>query len=725
MKKRFISSIIAASFIMSACAGSTTTESSSVSSSVENTASENSSTNVTSSEETAVADSIQADATTESSEETSEKDISNGYPWINSNLKENVSEDTVTDSKDDFSLYVNKDWILASEIPDGYSSWSHYDERSLDVQNECMELLQDDTIEGHNAELIHCLYNYYLDWDSRNAIGVSPLEDISSQILKLESIDQVTEMLLADETKYEVNNFMSFGVSSGIDDSSVNVMYAGAGSLLLEDSAEYAERTEYGDILYNFWHDIYTYLTGRLGMDEKESEEIFDKAMEFEGLLSESIMTSEEKLSSDYISKVNNPMSFDEACNLVSNYPLKDLLTTFGYVYDGIYIITDMDFMSKIDELYNDSNIEGIKSDMYVRYILSNASVLDKETREYINDANNKYFGTTGSLSEEESAYNIVSTYLPTALQLVYLDKYASEEARQKVSDLCVEVIDTYKEMLNENEWMSDETKKYAIEKLDTMVIHVAYPDNFRDLSDIDISNMTYIEALNEITMNDIEYNRSKLGTKTSDKYWGDDINILECNAYYDPFANTINMVIGMMGEPFYSDNMSIEELYASMAAFWIGHEVSHAFDTNGAQFDAYGNFNNWWTDEDYEEYSKRIEKMDNYLDTIIPFGDYHVNGSSVDTEMLADTSGVQCALKMASKIDDFDYEAFFIKYAQMNASIDLYSLDISMIQQDEHPLNYLRTNVPVQQFDEFFETFGITEGDNMYLAPEDRLLVW
>jgi putative endopeptidase len=92
---------------------------------------------------------------------------------------------------------------------------------------------------------------------------------------------------------------------------------------------------------------------------------------------------------------------------------------------------------------------------------------------------------------------------------------------------------------------------------------------------------------------------------------------------------------------------------------------------------------------------------------------------------MLADISGVQCALRMAAKIEDFDYAAFFTKYAQMNASIDLYSYDLMMLQQDEHPLNYLRTNVPVQQFDEFYEAFDVQEGDNMYLAPESRVLVW
>ena len=179
------------------------------------------------------------------------------------------------------------------------------------------------------------------------------------------------------------------------------------------------------------------------------------------------------------------------------------------------------------------------------------------------------------------------------------------------------------------------------------------------------------------------------------------------------------------MGEPFYSSDMSTEELYASIGAFWIGHEVSHAFDSTGAQFDAEGKFRDWWTKEDKEEFNNRLRKMDDYLDTIIAFGDKHFIGANIDTEMAADITGVQCALRMAKKVENFDYDKYFTKYAQMNVSIGVYSNELYMLLQDEHPLDYSRTNVPVQQFEEFYKTYGVKEGDNMYLAPEDRILIW
>ncbi|MBO5621974.1 MAG: hypothetical protein J5959_10145, partial [Butyrivibrio sp.] len=313
----------------------------------------------------------------------------------------------------------------------------------------------------------------------------------------------------------------------------------------------------------------------------------------------------------------------------------------------------------------------------------------------------------------------------PTSIQKVYIKKYGSEEDKKKMEDLCQQVIDTYREMLADNTWASDEVKKKAIEKLDNIQIHAAYPDKFRDTSNISIEGLTLVETIDYYVAMNAEYYKGLIGTKVDKDMWAEGADILSCNAFYEPTANTINMHIGMMGEPFYSSDMSIEELYASIAAFWVGHEIAHAFDNFGSQYDAEGHFRNWWPEEDKEKFQSRVKKMDDYLDSIVAFGDYHLIGSSIDTEMIADMTGVQCALKMAAKVENFDYDKFFSEYAMMNAYLGMYSEELFTLLQDEHPLGYLRTNVPVQQFEEFYETYDVKEGDNMYLAPEDRVLVW
>ncbi len=668
-------------------------------------------------------------AATESSTEAETTEISDaiggGAPWIDSDIKENVTADTVTDPRDDFHLYANKEWILNNEIPEGYSGWSHYMERGMEVNQQCMELLVDETLTGHDAELIQTYYKLVLDWDARNEEGVTSLQELYDAILAVNDIEDVTKLLTDSETADYLYPFMSFGATTGFNDPDKYIVAVMEPGVLLTDSAEYAERTEYGDMYYGYRKDLFVYLAERLGMSETEAQACFDGAISIEAKLSENIYTTNEQYSDDYYDLINNEMSYDDMTALNSVFPLGEIISNAGYKYDGVYLVTHPDYLTALDEIYTNDNLEEIKDLLLVRYVLGCAGSLDRETYDKANELYGLYFGVTGTVSDEEMAYDAVVSALPASMQKVYISKYGSAEDKARMEELCQLVIDTYRELLSENEWASEEVKSYAIEKLDKMTIHAAYPDKFRDTSNIDISGCSLMEAENIIAEIEDEYDKSLIGTEVDKEMWAEGFNILECNAYYDPSENTINMVIGMMGEPFYSSDMSTEELYASIGAFWVGHEVSHAFDSSGAQFDADGQLRDWWTQADKEEFQSRITKMDDYLDGIVAFGDYNFIGSNIDTEMVADMTGLQCALRMASKVEGFDYEKFFIKYAQMNASLDLYSSELSQLLQDPHPLNYSRTNVPVQQFEEFYEAFDIKEGDNMYLAPEDRLLVW
>ena len=648
-----------------------------------------------------------------------------GTPWVDSDLKANVTADTVTDPADDFALYANKDWIMENSIPDGYSSWSPFASRSLEVKKQCMDLLKDTSIKGHDAELVRTLDSLALDWDSRNKLGVSEIQDGYDKILDAKSLDDITKLLTAEDTVYDYYNFVKIKAETGFNDPEKYLVAVDTPRLLLKDSAEYSKRTENGDMNYGFNKDMFVFMAPKLGMTEDEAIKCFDEAIEMETKLASKIYTTNEKYSEDYYVKANNEMSFDELVSYTNNFPLKDIFKAAGYVYDGAYLVSNPDYYKNLDAVYTDENLEGIKSLLIVDYVLGYSQGLDRETYDKRNELNNKYFGTTGSVSDEEMAYNIVLNALPDSMQIVYIQKYGSEEVRQKMKELCQEVIDTYRELLSENDWASDEVKNYAIEKLDSITINAAYPDKFNDTSGINIDGCTLIGAMKNINHNSIKENTKLMGTKVDKEKWATAMPVTECNAFYHPLENSVNMLIGMMGEPFYSSDMSVEELYASIGAFWVGHEISHAFDSNGAQFDKNGQLRDWWPEEDKAKFQERIDKMDKYLDGLVAFDDKHFIGELIDTEMVADMTGLQCALRMASKVDGFDYKKFFIKYAQMNAKISAYSSELNLLTQDPHPLDYSRANVPVQQFEEFYETFDVKEGDNMYLAPEDRLIVW
>ena len=667
-----------------------------------------------------------AESGVQASSENENTKTDDGTPWIDSELKENIAADTPVDPKEDFHLYANKEWLLSNEIPDGYKKWSHYYERELDVQSQCLEILNDESAQGHDAELIYTYYRLLLDWDARNRSGVSELQETFDRILSAGSLEDITNLMTDAEFSNRVDNsLIRVGAETGLNDPGRYLVGIELPKLLLEDSAEYSERTDLGDMYYGLRKEMFAFIAGKLGMPQEDADRTFDAAIGLETKLSSKIYTTKETHRDDYPDRINNEMTYSELTSLSGVFPLDRILSASGYQYDGSYLVFSPDYIKLLDEIYTEENYEGIKALMLVDYVYEYRLVLDKETYDKFNELQRRYMGIRGTVPDEEMAYTQVVKALPASMQKVYISKCCTAEDKEKMEELCRTVIDTYREMLSDNSWVSDEVKNHAVEKLDRMTIHAAYPDKFRDTSGLDLSGCSLVAAYNRLDESELEYNRSLIGKEVDKEMWAEGFDILSCNAFYSSEQNTINMLIGMMGEPFYSSDMSIEELYASIGAFWVGHEISHAFDSNGAMFDANGVYRDWWTHEDKEEFKKRVKKMDDYLDTIIAFGGRHFIGTNIDTEMIADMTGLQCALRMASKVSDFDYQKFFVKYARMNGSLGLYSAELTQLSQDEHPLDYARTNVPVQQFDEFYEAYDVKEGDAMYLAPEDRLLIW
>lgn len=743
MKKKFVSILLAScmtfSMLMTGCSSAAVSSTENVGTESASSFAESLSEEVLPTDSTASQDALPTESTAaqeaasqeagqdaQAGSEDENANAGGGSPWIDSDLKENLAEDMAVDPKEDFHLFANKDWLLANEIPDGYAGWSHYAERDKEVQDQCIELLQDESLEGHDAELVRTYNDLLLDWDARNEAGVTELTDVYEKICSAESLDDITKLMTDEETAPYVYYFFGFGAATGLDRPDEYLVAVGTPGLLLGDSAEYSNRTELGDIKYGSRKEMFAFIAQKFGMSEEDAEKTFDDAIALEEVLATKIYTTEETYAEDYFDKINNEMTYSELISLTRVFPLDQIIGAFGYQYDGPYLAMVPDYLRLLDEIYTEDNLEAIKSLMLVKYLFPYATFLDRETYDKENEIASKYYGSSGTVSDEVWAYYEVAGALPASMQKTFIAKYGSEEDKKQMEDLCQQAIDTFREMLSENSWASDEVRDYAIEKLDNITVQIAYPDKFRDTSDLDLSGCSLIEADRRIAESETAYNRSLIGTEVDEEMWAEDIDLLSCNASYDPSQNTISMYIGMMGEPFFSSDMSVEEMYASIGAVMIGHEISHAFDSSGAQFDANGVYRDWWTKEDKEEFGRRIKKLDDYLDGIIAFGDYHLVGSNIDTEMAADITGLQCALRMASKVPDFDYKEFFEKYAQMRGGeLALYSSELSALLQDPHPLSFVRTNVSVQQFDEFYEAFDVKEGDAMYLAPENRLVIW
>jgi putative endopeptidase len=263
------------------------------------------------------------------------------------------------------------------------------------------------------------------------------------------------------------------------------------------------------------------------------------------------------------------------------------------------------------------------------------------------------------------------------------------------------------------------------IEKLDSLKIRVAYPDDgsLYDYSDLDFPEEAgLIEDVLAIRDKNRAQNVEKAKAEIDSDMWMTAPQTV--NAYYLMTDNSINIPAGILGGDFYDPEGTDAEQMGSIGVV-IGHEITHGFDTSGSQYDKDGNLNNWWTDEDHAAFEERTDKVSAYFSKLEVLPDVYVDGDLTIGETVADLGGLSCMLEIAKGTEGFDYEDFFTSFARVWKNQTLPNVLEMLVQTDSHPPGYIRTNATVQQVQEFYDTFGVGEGDGMYLAPDERLSVW
>ncbi len=645
-----------------------------------------------------------------------------GYPWICSDLQENMTPDLELSKVDDFHLYVNYDWASKAVIPEGYSGYGVHTMVYEETMEKATAVLTDDTLEGHDAELIQSFYNNFLDWETRDAIGVAPAQAKVDEILSISSIEEYSEFMCDPERTRLVPSLLAYGNDVDLYDTDSYVSWLSYGGFILGDAAEYKKRTEQGDRYYEGLLSLHQSMLGRFGYSKDEAKKMFDEVIDFEAKVAEVSLTSADQMSVDIYDKIYNVYTLEELKDLAPNLPLEELAINFGYGETKQIIVTEPEQLARLNELYTEENLEALKAYTLVRYLRVMSRWLDKEAFDANLSAANIIYGSEGKQPYEQYAFSFVREYLSTPMDKAYLECYDCTETKERITKVCEDVIDSYREVIANEDWLSEETKKTAIEKLDNIKINAVYPDKWIDFSDLDFTGLTLVESVE--AMDDFYLAldvKNTNGTVDPDIWFAD---ILEPNAYYNPSDNSISIILGLLSDPYYYDGISDEELYGGIGMA-IGHEVSHAFDTNGAQFDKDGNYNFWWTDDDYEAFTKRAQRLIDYFNKMEAWKGQPIIGENIQTEAIADMGGMKAVLNIVDDIDGFDYDKFFTAYSISWREIESRESAYDIITQDPHPLNYLRVNAVVQQFQEFYDTYGVKEGDGMYLAPEDRVAVW
>jgi len=331
-----------------------------------------------------------------------------------------------------------------------------------------------------------------------------------------------------------------------------------------------------------------------------------------------------------------------------------------------------------------------------------------------------------------ERMYQVVDGNIGEALGQLYVKKYFSEEAKQKMLDLVNNLQKAFENRITKLDWMSDSTKQKAIAKLHTFLKKIAFPDKWKDYSGITIQRDKFFENLISCGKNEYAKQSAKIGKPVDRTEWG--MTPPTNNAYYNPTVNEIVFPAGILQFPMF-DLASDDALNYGGIGMVIGHEMTHGFDDQGAQYDKDGNLKNWWSKEDYDKFKAKGEQVINLYNGFVVLDSVHINGRLTQGENTADVGGIAIAydaFKMTkqgqdtTKIQGFTPDQrFFLSFAQCWRKKIKEEAMRQQVNTDPHSPGMFRVIGPLKNFTPFYNAFNVKEGDKMFVAEKDRIKIW
>lgn len=617
--------------------------------------------------------------------------------------------------EDDLYNYVNGAWIKKAKIPADQPSTGGFINLRNDVEKTMLKEFRNLAKKAPKDELLAravLLYKKTMDEEER-------LKGKDYLLQKLDYFNNIKADNFIESLYYLYdNNFplpFNFFVTEDMKDATKYALCLTGPSTILPDTTMYEGPSK--DALLQAYRQMLATLLNKLGINDANT--LIENTIAFDDKIRKIVKSSEEW--ADYI-KTYNPYELNKV-NEALGFELDYFLSARYGKKPNQIVVFDPRFLENYQALMQDS-FNLYQAWAKVNLILQNVSYLSEEYRDLAGSYQRMLSGAKVMSSKEKFAYRLASTYFDEVIGVYYGKKYFGEAAKQDVITLVKNLVTSYKNRLTNNTWLSKATIEKAITKLDTMGIKIGYPDKITTLyyNLVFSANQTLIEVINTLNKINTRYNDDKLYQPVDKSVWV--MSGSTVNACYNPSSNDITFPAAILQAPFYSINQEVEENYGGIGAV-IGHEISHAFDNNGAQMDELGNINNWWTKEDYENFQTKTDLMIKQFDGL-PLLDAKVNGKLSVSENIADNGGITSSLESLKRVKPTaDLKLFFLNYARiwcMKARPEYTKLLLTV---DVHGPSYYRANMQVRNFAEFHQAFNIKETDKMYLAPEKRIIIW
>lgn len=613
---------------------------------------------------------------------------------------------------DDFYDFATLGWRKNNPIPADYSRYGAFEV----LANTNLERVRD--IAEHDNGKIGKLYKIAMDEKKLNTDGVKPVAKHLSDIDAIKSRDELPEFL--GKIHSFSGGFFSDGV--GLDE---------------KDSEHYLYNIGQGGV--GLARDYY------FDDDEKSTQvrekyiEYITKQMENFGIAvdAKKLFELEKRMAKSFYKK-------EKLRDPIANYhkmPVAQLKTELsGFDWDkyfaarGIapeYInVNQIEPIQESIKIINTVDLDLLKTYLKWRLIDSADAVLDDKTYDIAFDFAKVLSGQNEKKPRWKRAVAMLDGSLGEEIGRLYVKKYFPDDAKTRMQTLVKNLQSALKMRIENLDWMSDDTKHQALEKLETFHAKIGYPDVWRDYSKLEIRDDSLYENMIRVAQFEDAFWLKKIGKEKDPNIWY--MNAHEINAYYDPSTNEICFPAGILQYPFFDMTADDAFNYGAIGAV-IGHEMTHGFDDQGRHFDQDGNMRDWWTTDDAKSFVKRANVMRDFFNNIIVAPNVHANGEFTLGENLADYGGITIAYtaymnfgnRSADKDGFTDVQRFFISYATNWASNIRDEALLKQTKTNEHSLELWRVNGILPHIDAWYDAFGITPQDKMYIAPESRVKIW
>ncbi len=634
---------------------------------------------------------------------------------------------------DDFFRFANGLWLDTFELPadrSNYGSFNVLGDRSDErVRTIIDDLSSMEPAQGSVEQKISDYYLSYMDVETLNELGISPLRQ---GLASLADID-TREELIAGFGRAQIENTASpFGFYVGADrsDPDQHQLNLSIGGMGLPDRDYYLQDTEE---FLKVREEYVAHITRVFDMANiADSAEKAEAILALETQIAQHTWPRADRRNRDL---TYNPMSYEDFKAEYDGLDWDAYFSAAGITGLESLNVSYPSAMSPIIDLVNTADIADWQAFMTYRYIVDSANVLSEELDQ---EAFHFYSTVLNGVPEQRERWERgvarVGSLgsLGEALGQVYVERHFPESAKQQMEALVENLRTALRQSIEENDWMGPETKEEAYRKLEAFRPKIAYPDKWKDFSDLEIRRGDLFGNAQRVREFNYADEVSRLGEPTDREEWG--MTPQTVNAYYNPSFNEIVFPAGILQPPFFDPAADLAVNYGGIGAV-IGHEMGHGFDDQGSKSDWAGVQRNWWTDEDRANFEEFATALADQYSSFQPVPGYFIDGRFTLGENIGDVGGLSMAYRAykmalngeeAPVIDGYTGDQrFFLAWAQVWQRKYRQDALIQRLTTDPHSPSEFRVNGVVRNFDEWYEAFDVQPDDELYLPPEDRVRIW